>query len=125
MKTDLVEIFQTIRANVQPYSTNGFAARINSEDTYEIWSEKALDVNGNALEPSLFASIKIEENSVLFDLIPIEKDPELKKLIHEDLVKLLKEKSRFVITQLDEALTGHITDALVVGYTSYKQKGWV
>ncbi len=125
MKTDLVEIFQTIRANLQPYSTNGFSARVNSETLYELWCEKALDLEGNAMQPSLFSSVEIQSQKVVFSLIPVEKEPELTEVIHEDLLKLSTQAGKFEITKLDDILTEQISDALVAGYTIYKQKGWV
>ncbi|RZK56195.1 MAG: hypothetical protein EOO91_12585 [Pedobacter sp.] len=51
MKTDFVEIFQTIRANLQPYTASGFTARVNSETVYELWriDDNLLDQIINAL----------------------------------------------------------------------------
>ena len=43
MKTDLVEIFQTIRASLQPYAALGFSNRLNTDEVYDLWSDKNIE----------------------------------------------------------------------------------
>jgi len=124
MKTDLVEIFQTIRASLQPYTANGFTARTNSDTAYELWSEKNVDVNGQPQTEIYFAGVIINENEVEFIFQPIVEDEAVKNLISKDLSQFLTDKS-FKIKQLDEALMEKITEAITIGFTNYKQKGWV
>ena len=125
MKTDLVEIFQTIRANLQPYTANGFAARINSEDVYEVWADKQIDANGEKRDVVCFSSVTIKEDYVELCLTPITEEPTLQDVVHPDLMQLRSENSCFKITELDDAMVSKIADALTAGFTSYKQKGWV
>ncbi len=125
MKTDLVEIFQTIRASLQPYAAKGFAVRNNTETVYELWSEQEVEITGRKYDEVFFASVCILKNSVGFYLMPIYIEPELKALLQPDLLKLLKGKSCFHVTKLSDELLNHIVDALVTGFTLYKQKGWV
>jgi hypothetical protein len=125
MKTDPVEIFQTIRASLQPYTANGFTALINSDDTYELWSEKAVDIEGNKKDPVYFAGVKISENGVSFYLIPENHEVDFKEIIQPDLLNLLQEESRFYVEELDDNLMMQINDALTAGFTLFKQKGWV
>ena len=125
MKTDLVEIFQTIRASLQPYAASGFTARTNTDTAYELWSEKNVDVNGAPQTEIYFAGVLINDGSVTFKLRPIKEDASLKNLLHENLLALLSDEYSFNITALDENLMEKINDTIVIGFTNYKQKGWV
>ncbi len=125
MKTDFVEIFQTIRASLQPYTANGFTAKVNSETNYELWSEKNVDIEGREKDAVFFASVRILKGHVGFYFMPVYVEEEIKAIFHPDLLKLLKGKSCFHIKKLDDVLMTQIDDALVAGFTLYKQKGWV
>ena len=102
MKTDLVEIFQTIRAEMQPYTTMGFNARINSDDAYDLWKEPGF-IDGEETEERHFASVAIKESYVAFDF----------------------ESTNRQITELDDALLQQISDSLAGGFKEYKQNGWI
>jgi len=54
MKTDLVEIFQTIRAGLQPYATRGYTVHENSESGYDLYSEKNIEVDGKKTTERFF-----------------------------------------------------------------------
>ena len=125
MKTDLVEIFQTIRANLQPYTANGFVNRLNSDNTYDLWGTKEIDIQDKKRDVVRFASVKIEAKYNSFCLMAMKEESELKNVIHADLLALLDDEACFHITQLDDILIEHISDALVAGFTLFKQKGWV
>jgi ribonuclease BN (tRNA processing enzyme) len=125
MKTDLVEIFQTIRANLQPYTASGFTARLNTETEYDVWADKQIDVHGEKKDIVRFGSVTIESDHVAFCLSPLGEEPELKQVIHPELIQHLKDDSCFHFTQLDEEMVAKIYDALVVCFTNFKQKGWI
>lgn len=125
MKTDLVEIFQTIRANLQPYTANGFVNRINSDTMYDVWGTKQIDIKDKKRDVVQFAYIKIEADHVSFCLMAIKEEESLKNLIHEDLLSLLDNQACFKITELDDTLIEQLSDALVAAFTVFKQKGWV
>ena len=126
MKTDLVEIFQTIRANLQPYTANGFTARVNSETVYELWSEKLFDTEGKKIEAVPFASVNIEDESVQFCLLSTQSEPELSKIIHPNLMELsINGTSCFNISNLDDKLLDQVISTLGANFTNFKQKGWV
>jgi len=101
MKTDLVEIFQTIRAEMQPYTTMGFNARINSDTAYDLWKEPGF-VDGLETEERHFASVAIEDTYVEFEFETTTK-----------------------ITELDDVLLQQISNDLAAGFKEYKQNGWV
>lgn len=125
MKTDLIEIFQTVRASMQPYETLGFNSRINSDTEYDLWSDKNVVLMGKERNEIYFAGLKIMTSSVTLHFMLIYTNPEVKELLHPDLIKLLKGKSCFHFKKLDETLMEHITQALDIGYKTYKQNEWV
>ena len=125
MKTDLIEIFQTIRAGMQPYEALGFTSRINSDNEYDLWSEKNVVLLGKKRNEIYFSGLKIMTSSVTLHFMLLYTNPEVSELIHPDLLKLLKGKSCFHIKKIDDILMGHIADALDKGYKIYKQNEWV
>lgn len=125
MKTDFVEIFQTIRASLQPYATVGFSNRINSESSFDLWSDKNVVIEGRKRNEVFFASIIIQKGHVGFYYMPVYTEPDMKKIFRPDLLKLLKGKSCFHIKKLDDVLMLQIEDALAAGFKLYKEKGWV
>lgn len=110
MKTDLIEIFQTIRAALQPYATLGFNNRVNSEEEYDLWSEKNLEVEGAQRTETFFASLKIEDDQVALELLP-EDLP-----VHERTM---------VIKELDDIAMNLIEDKVAAGYKIFKEKEWI
>lgn len=124
MKTDFVEIFQTIRAVLQPYTVSGFAAINNTDTDFELSTEKAVEIEGRKKDNVYFAGVKIHKNHVGFYYMPIYIEEEMKNLVSKDLLQLLKGKSCFHIKKLDDELLEKITEALAVGATFYKQKEW-
>jgi hypothetical protein len=124
MKTDFVEIFQTIRANLQPYTANGFTARVNSETVYELWSEKLFDANGDKIDVAPFASVAIENEAVKFCIFSMAE--EVNKILHPDLLSLsVDDGSCFSITKIDDNLLDQIINAISINFTNFKQQGWV
>lgn len=125
MKTDFIEIFQTIRAVLQPYASLGFNNRVNSETTYDLWSDRSIIIDGRKRNEIQFAAIMIHKNHVGFYFMPVYAEPEMKEFFDPAMLKLLKGKSCFHIKELDDVLLNHIEDALAEGYRLYKEKGWV
>lgn len=125
MKTDFIEIFQTIRAVLQPYAALGFNNRVNSETTYDLWSDKEVLIGGKKRHEVYFAAVMIHKGHVGFYFMPVYEHPEMKSIFDPALSKLLKGKSCFHVEKLDETLLAHIEMALAEGYRLYKEKGWV
>jgi len=125
MKTDLVEIFQTIRAEMQPYATEGFDARVNTDTVYDLWSEKTVEVEGRKKNGVYFAGVTIRKNYVGFYYMPVYAEADIKTVFHPTLLKLLKGKACFHIKQLDGELVQQIANALTIGFKLYKQNEWV
>lgn len=110
MKTDLIEIFQTIRAAIQPYATLGFNNRVNSEADYDLWAETHLKYKGEEQAALFFADLKIEEDHVAFRLLPDEV-PEHEKTM--------------IIKELDDLTLNLIEDKVAAGYKIFKEQEWV
>lgn len=125
MKTDFVEIFQTIRASLQPYATVGFSNRVNSETSFDLWSDKNVVIEGKKRNEVFFASVMIQKEHVGFYYMPVYAEPDMKKIFNPNLLKLLKGKSCFHIKKLDDELMSEIEDALAAGFRLYKERGWV
>ena len=111
MKTDLVEIFQTIRAAAQPYATLGFSNRLNTDKTYDLYSDKNIEVDSGKRAETFFASVSIQQDHVLFSTGFDN--------------KLQENQTAIKIKQLDEGLMKQIEDTFAAGYKMFKEKEWV
>jgi hypothetical protein len=110
MKTDLIEIFQTIRASLQPYATLGFNNRTNSEEKYDLWSELTIQTEGEKRTETFFVSLEIKDDHVEFNLLP----------------DFLPEHERpMIIKELDDITENLIEDKVASGYKIFKDKEWV
>ena len=110
MKTDLIEIFQTIRAALQPYATLGFNDRNNSEEEYDLWSDKNMEVDGEKRTETFFVSLSIEDDHVKLDLLP---------------ESLPQHERPMIIKELDDITLNLIEDKVAAGYKIFKEREWV
>jgi hypothetical protein len=110
MKTDLIEIFQTIRATIQPYAALGFNNRTNSEVKYDLWSEKNLEIDGEKRTETFFVSVDINEDAVTLALLP---------------EGLPQHERAMVIKELDDLTLNLIEDKVAAGYKIFKEQEWV
>jgi len=124
MKTDLIEIFQTIRASLQPYATLGFDNRSNTEALYDLWSNKNVEIDGNLKNEVFFTKISIDAGHVTLSLFPEDINVGDVK-VSDDLAELRTEDGNFSISELDDELLSQIEDAVAAAYKIYKDKGWV
>lgn len=106
MKTDIIEIFQTIRALLQPYTTKGFASRTNSETLYDLWSDQQLDTNGEKNSLYIFASIEIKDDVAVLCIADESVNSNCSK-----------------IETLDDEILNDINNNLVKAFANYKHKG--
>jgi hypothetical protein len=107
MKTDLIEIFQTIRAELQPYAAISFTNRVNSETVYDLWSEKTIKEEN--ITERFFASVSIESDHVLFSYSSLSGDVQQQK----------------ELTQLDDVAMESIANDLSATYKVFKEQEWV
>jgi hypothetical protein len=125
MKTDLIEIFQTIRASLQPYATLGFDNRTNSETVYDLWSNKNVEIDGTARNEVFFTSVSIVDNVVRVSIFAEEQLNQLIEILSPQLHELQNADGTLDIDHLDESLLTAIEDTIAAAYKIYKDKDWV
>jgi hypothetical protein len=125
MKTDLIEIFQTIRASMQPYATLGFDNRINSETVYDLWSNKNVEIDGSSRYEVFFTSVAIKDDDVAVHIFPQDQQSLMKEVSSAGLSDLQSDEGFFKIDKLDDQLLAQIEEAIAAAYKIYKDKGWV
>ena len=125
IKTDLIEIFQTIRAQMQPYTVEGFKNKINTDSAYHLCTEQQVVINELVKNKVYFFGLEVKENYVGLYFRPVYTAKEMDIVFSPDLVKQLKENDCFHITKLDDLLLEQISNALMLGFKLYKKKGWV
>lgn len=125
MKTDLIEIFQTIRASMQPYATLGFDNRSNSEQLYDLWSNKNVEIEGSSKNEVFFTSVEIKDSYVAVSLFPQDQKNHLQEIASPEILQLQNNESEFKIDKLDDKSLTQIEDAIAAAYKVYKDKGWV
>ncbi|MFC4141017.1 hypothetical protein [Pedobacter mendelii] len=119
MKTDLVEIFQTIRASLQPYAARGYTVSENSETNYVLVSEKNVIENDGKTTERFFVGIFINAEVVDIQLNTSEFDSA------QDLVEFGNVKEGFSISELDEDKLKEVEIFIEIIYTNFKERGWV
>ena len=125
MKTNVIEIFQTIRAVMQPYEAQGFATHMCSDTEYELRSEKLIVLDSGEKTQMYFAGLRILENTVVFNLSPMNISANDQPVLSDEVANLFTRIAKFKVTALDETLLEKITAALARGFKIYKQQGWV
>ncbi|MBE5321556.1 hypothetical protein IM793_20505 [Pedobacter sp. MR2016-19] len=120
MKTDLVEIFQTIRAGVQPYATLGYTVHENSESGYDLYSEKNIELNGEKVTERFFAGVYINGNQVEVKINTTDFSTE-----NQNLSDLGNDTAVLKITQLDDAKLKEVETLIEIIHTNFKEKGWI
>jgi len=110
MKTDLIEIFQTIRAAVQPYVRLGFNHQTDSEKKYDLWTEDLVGAVGKKQPPKFFLSLEIIDDHVAFDLLP---------------ESVAQHERTMYIKELDDVTLNLIEDRVAAGFKIFKEQEWV
>jgi hypothetical protein len=125
MKTDLIEIFQTIRASLQPYATLGFDNRTNSEQLFDLWSNKNVKINDVDVNEVFFCSVAIDDAVVSVRVFPDDSSSDLENLLAPELNKTRNEEGALEIKELDENRLAQIEDVIAASYKLFKDRGWV
>jgi len=120
MKTDLVEIFQTIRAGLQPYATRGYTVHENSESGYDLYSEKNIEVDGKKTTERFFAGIYINGNRVEVKLNSTEFNAS-----NQNLENFGDDKAGLSVTELDDEKLKEIEVLIEIIHTNFKEKEWI
>lgn len=120
----LMEIYNRLKPLLKKYE-NPLVAKIDLDSRYDLWSIKDLVIDGRKRKEVAFAAIIIQSSYVGFYYMPVYTDEDIKRLFSEDLLKLLKGKSCFHIKKLNLELEQQIAQALELGFSLYKEKGWI
>lgn len=120
MKTDLVEIFQTIRASLQPYATRGYTVHEDSETGYDLYSEKNVEINGEKVTERFFCGIYINgsEVEVKLNITGFEST-------NQDLTEFGEGKAGLKITQLSDDKLKETETLIEIIHTNFKEKEWI
>ncbi|MCX2585480.1 hypothetical protein [Pedobacter sp. MR22-3] len=120
MKTDLIEIFQTIRAGVQPYATRGYTVHENSETGYDLYSEKNIETSEGKITERFFIGIYINGDQVEVKLNTAEFTADISGLHQFD-----DHKTGFQITALDDQKLSEVQNFIEIIHTNFKEKEWI
>lgn len=108
-KTDEIEIFQTVRADLQPYATLGFTNRLNSENGYDLWAEQKNVVNGHEVHELFFAGLKISGDTVILSLFPDD----------------FPQHEKVSLRTLDEVKLNQLDDKIALAFKIFKENEWI
>lgn len=120
MKTDLVEIFQTIRAGMQPYATRGYTVHENSETGYDLYSEKNIAVNGEKITERFFAGVYINGNAV-----EVKVNTEEFSTSNQNLADFGENKAGLKNSSLDDVKLRELETLVEIIHTNFKEKEWI
>ncbi|MBO9675589.1 MAG: hypothetical protein J7577_19225 [Sphingobacteriaceae bacterium] len=120
MKTDLVEIFQTIRAGIQPYATRGYTVHENSETGYDLYSEKNIELNGKKITERFFTGVYINGNEV-----EVKVNTEEFSTKSQQLSPFGENTAGLKIVQLDDAKLKEVETLVEIIHTHFKEKEWI
>jgi hypothetical protein len=121
---DLQAIFDTLKPLLQAYQPP-LAPKADAATSFDLWSFKALEIEGRKRKEVFFAALIIQKSYVGFYFMPVYVNSELVTVFQPELLRCLKGKSCFHIKKLDETLLAQIESALKIGFEMYQQRGWV
>jgi hypothetical protein len=124
MKTDLKVIFESLKKELKRYNRQ-LTSKVDDESHFDLWTTKEVVIAGRKRKEVYFAGLIIQKSYVGFYYMPVYAKPEMKKTFSPELLKLLKGKSCFHFTKLDNTLLIQIRDTLARGFECYKKNGWV
>ncbi|WP_293787196.1 hypothetical protein [uncultured Pedobacter sp.] len=120
MKTDLVEIFQTIRAGLQPYASQGYTVHENSENGYDLFSEKNIERNGEKITERFFAGVYINGDAVEVKVNTAEFSAE-----NHHLNDFGHHQAGLKISALDDTKLKEVETLVEIIHTNFKEKEWI
>lgn len=120
MKTDLVEIFQTIRAGVQPYATRGYTVHENSETGYDLYSEKNIETADGKITERFFIGVYING-----DVVQVKLNAEDFTTSTEELKTFGEERIGYEISALNDEKLKEIQTFIEIINTNFKEKEWI
>jgi len=124
-KTDpLIDAYKKLKPLLEKYASE-LTVKKDTSTGYELWTNKQALIAGKMQGELFFAAFVIQKNFVAFYYFPVYTHPELQKNISKKLLKMLKGKSCFHITNLDSETFNDISNTLELGFEHYKKLGWI
>lgn len=120
MKTDLIEIFQTIRAGVQPYATRGYTVHENSETGYDLYSEKNIETSEGKTTERFFIGIYING-----DVVEVKLNAAGFAGNASEIHQFDDDKTGFKISSLDDQRLSEIQNFIEITHVNFKEKEWI
>lgn len=124
MNDDLEQIYSQLEGVLKRYAPP-LALRTKPGDLLELWSEKAITIEGRKRKEVYFAGLAPHKGYIGFYFMPVYVDAEISSLFDPKLLRTLKGKSCFHISRLDDDLLSAIEDALQKGFELYRQRDWL
>lgn len=122
---ELVPIFEQIKSMLLPYVKGSLQMVGGNGGMLCLVSQKPVEIQGRKRDELWFAGILVQKGYVGFYYMPVYAQPELKQVFKPELLKCLKGKSCFHIKKNDPVVMKQIKESLKIGYTMYKEKGWL
>lgn len=120
MKTDLVEIFQTIRADLQPYASRGYTVHENSETGYDLYSEKNIDIAGEKVTERFFVGVYINGENVELKVNAANFESE-----NQNLSDFGNNKSGLKLSELSHEQHKDVGNLVEIIHTNFKENEWI
>ena len=120
MKTNLVEIFQTIRAGLQPYASRGYTVHENSDTGYDLYSEKNVETTEEKVTERFFVGIYINNQNIELKLNFTKF-----KNSNQSLSDFGNNKLGLKITELSNEKQKEVERLVEIIHVNFKENEWV
>lgn len=121
---DLNLIYAQLEALLKRYSPP-LALRSRPGNLMELWSEKAITIEGRKRKEVYFAGLAPHKGYIGFYFMPVYVESEIRQFFDAELLKLLRGKSCFHISNLNDDLLASIEDAIEKGFEIYRKRDWL
>lgn len=120
MKTDLVEIFQTIRASLQPYAALGYTVHENSETGYDLYSEKNVSAGEEKITERFFSGVYING-----DQVEVKLNTSYFTTDNQQLVSFGDNNSGFKFSKLEDDNLKEAKTLIEIIHVHFKENEWI
>jgi hypothetical protein len=121
------ELEMLMKRHAPPFRTD-IGYKTGEKKSFQLTVPKPVRIPGaygGKLTDVMLATVILQKGYVGFYLMCIYMNDALKKKLSPALLKLLKGKTCFHLTKLDDGLGKDIELALELGTQSYKERGWL
>ena len=128
LENAFTELHRLFSAQIPPFELGGDEqGMFRGKRNFHLVVPKAVVVPGAYGKPTklAMASLIMQKGYVGFYFMPVYMNGPLKAKLSPALVKLLKGKTCFHVKKLDAALLTDIAEALRLGTSCYRERGWV